>query len=235
MATGYDDDVEMRATWAQLAGNNRGKGSSLSNFMLQRMMLGNRTPARSNKEGIGRFLAPLLVGLAAQGIQSWKDNYDQRGVNKQRADVLNERISRGETLSAEEQAFYDKMKKNYPDRYTATASAFNGQNGAQPSATPAPQGGAQPAANGINDKAIPLAYYEELQSQLPNTQLATDTPFKLTEQPPTPQALGDYADRLRDATMSNLGRNSELDRLLQAGGKTRDDIMKDIAGLYWGR
>lgn len=226
MATGYDDDVEMRATWAQLNGNNRGKGSSLSNFMLQRLMLGNRTPARSNKEGIGRFLAPLLVGLATQGIQSWKDNYDQRGVNKQRADVLNERISRGETLSAEDQAFYDQMKKNYPDRYNATAGTFNGQNGAQPPATPAPQDGAQPAAPQIGRETA----WAAAQTMQPPAQ-AQAPELAGASQQYTGQQLSDVATQNLQDALQNMGRDQALEELLNQS-KTKDDFLKDISRRF---
>lgn len=223
MATGYDDDVEMRATWAQLNGNNRGKGSSLSNFMLQRMMLGNRTPARSNKEGLGRFLAPLLVGLAAQGFQSWKDNYDARGRAKDNADAIMERYRQTGQITDAERATLAQMQNKYKDnpkyqgRWDIGAQPPITQGGAQPPATPAPQG--NPVPEGINADAVRAGLKDAM-----GTPSFEDPSQKI-----------DIAPSLDGAMLADEAKQSLSDAIKRMGvqGDGSNDWLKNIFGGRW--
>ena len=230
--TTRDDEVETMATLAQLAGNNRGKGgSSLSNFMLQRMLLGNRAPARSNKEGIGRFLAPLLVGMAAQGIQSWKDNYDQRGRNKGIGDAIMEKYRRGEQLTDAEKAHLADLQTRYKDnekyqgRWDIGAQPTP-QNGAQPPATPAPQGGAQPAVPQISRETA----WAAAQTMQPPAQ-AQAPELAGAFQQYTGQQLSDVANQNIQDALQNMGRDKALEELLNQS-KTKDDFLKDISRSF---
>lgn len=197
---------------AQMGGN-AGKGNSLMKTMLQRMMLGNRTPARSNREGIGRFLAPLLVGLAAQGIQSWKNNYDARGRAKADADAIMERYRQTGQITDAERAELAKMNDKYKDKYPARWDIGT------PPAQAAPQGTGQPFAQGGGQPPPPQ------DNQLPPSALAQaiQQPAQAPEVPNafqelTSQSLSDTANIELQEAIKGMSQNDKLEEILKKNG-----------------
>ena len=156
--------IEDAATAAMMTAKKAAVGaggqSKMLQYMLARLAMP-KAPARSNKEGIGRVLGTFLLPMIAQGAQTWKEKYDQRGKNKTAADVLYERLKNGETLSPEDQAFFAQMQKSYPDRYAPLPQAGGQQPAPQ---QPTPQGAQAPApANNVDTSEI----RRYIQQQLP--------------------------------------------------------------------
>lgn len=226
-----NDEVETMATLAQQAGGGKGKGSSLMNFMLQRMMLGNKTPARSNKEGLGRFLAPLLVGMAAQGIQSWKNNYDARGRAKADADAIMERYRQTGQITDAERAELAKMRENYKDnpKYQGRWDIDT------PPAQPAPQGGGQPPVQGDAQTPAPQISRETAWAAAQAMQPPAQAPAPELAgafQEPTGEGLSDVAKQNLQEALQNMGRDKALEELLS--DKTKEDFLGNIArSLGW--
>lgn len=153
-----DRAIEDAATAAMMTAKKAAVGaggqSKMLQYMLARLAMP-KTPARSNKEGIGRVLGTFLLPMIAQGAQTWKENYDARGDWKANGDNIYKRWKAGEQLSPQEQRTLDIMRQNYPDRFNTTASG--GQQ-------PAPQGAQAPApANNVDTSAI----RQYIQQQLP--------------------------------------------------------------------
>lgn len=189
------DSVESKADRAMLAAQKAAQGvgrSKMLQYMLARLAQP-KAPARSNKEGIGRVLGTFLLPMIAQGAQTWKENYDQRGKNKADADVLYERLKNGETLSPEDQAFFAQMQKNYPDRYAPLPQAGGQQPAPQ---QPTPQGAQAPApANNVDTSEI----RRYIQQQLPQFENPADKQTINPGNTLTGAALAQEAeDRLRE-------------------------------------
>lgn len=122
MAT-LNDRIEAAANRAQRAGSSPYGGSGTSNFMdfmIQRMMLGNRTPAATSRQGLVRFLAPFLVGMIAQGVNEWKANYDARGDVNAEGDYLTAKVKAGEHLTPIEQKRLAELQQLKPERFRLT-------------------------------------------------------------------------------------------------------------------
>lgn len=122
MAT-LNDRIEAAANRAQRAGGSPYGGSGTSNFMdfmIQRMMLGNRTPAATSGQGLVRFLAPFLVGMIAQGVNEWKANYDARDDVNAEGDYLRDKVKAGEHLTPLEQRRLAELQRLKPERFGMT-------------------------------------------------------------------------------------------------------------------
>lgn len=188
------DLIESTADRAMLAAQKAAQGvgrSKMLQYMLARLAQP-KTPARSNKEGIGRVLGTFLLPMIAQGAQTWKENYDARGDWKANGDDIYRRWKAGEQLNPQEQRTLDIMRQNYPDRFNTTASG-----GQQPAPQqPAPQGAQAPApANNVDTSEI----RRYIQQQLPQFENPADAQTIDPGNALTGAALAQEAeDRLRE-------------------------------------
>lgn len=190
-----NNQIEKMADNAMRASQGGGQSKMLQ-YMLARLAQ-QKTPARSNKEGIGRVLGTFLLPMIAQGAQTWKENYDARGDFKANGAELLKKIAAGETLDPQQQAMIDNYKSRYPKEYAAALAAA--QQSGQPIAPqtapqqPAPQGAQAPApANSVDTSAI----RQYIQQQLPQFENPADAPGNAL----TGAALAQEAeDRLREA------------------------------------
>lgn len=217
--------VEDRAdlVMAAILGGNNDK-TSLYKYLLARLAQNARTPAPSNKAGIGRLLGTFALPMIVQGMQSWKDRYDARGDFKANGATLLGKLMRGETLSQNEQASLDNYRAKYPKEYEAALASL------QPAATQSAPQPPQPQPQGAQNappQPTPLAQEIAKAANLPNPD------WQAQEHPATeamPQANGgafsgiNYDDQLAQYGqqimngLQNAGRSLELEELLRAFG-----------------
>ena len=149
----FNKKVEQQANAAQRAAqknNQSNDDSAISAYMRRMYGIGARSPARNPAEAWGRAAQTFLLPLIAQGIQTWKDNYDARGDFKAGGADYLAAMLRGERLNPYQQSVLDNYQKSYPEEYAAALGAA--QQGAQQAQQGAQQ--ATPPPEGINREGI---------------------------------------------------------------------------------
>lgn len=174
---------------------------------------GARRQARSNSEALGMGFREFILPMIIQGVMDWKNEYNQRGKDKDKADELYEILKRGGRLSPEEQSFFDQMQKNRPERYPSLS-----QDAQQPAPQPVPQ------AEGINAEAVRSGLLGSAFGEAPQN-ATVDNPFALTGANLTQNANQSFQNALG-------GQNSALANLLNPQSDN-DEFLRNLAGRYW--
>lgn len=150
--------IEAAANYAQQKEQQRASAnedSMMSAYMRRMFGIGARSPARSTAEAWGRGAQTFLLPLIAQGIQTWKNNYDARGNFKAGGRDYLDKMLRGEQLNPYQQSVLGNYQKSYPEEYAAALRAAQQAQQATPQQTPAAQGAAlPPPPEGINREGI---------------------------------------------------------------------------------
>lgn len=186
--------------------------SMMSAYMRRMFGIGVRSPARSTAEAWGRGAQTFLLPLIAQGIQTWKNNYDARGDFKAGGRDYLDKMLRGEQLNPYQQSVLDNYQKSYPEEYAAALEAARQRQQAQqatPQQTPAAQGAAlPPPPEGINREGILGAIRANIPAPAPAE--PETSPFNF---PYTGEDLAKSAPSAQDL-VAEAFRQDELNRIL---------------------
>lgn len=184
---------------------------------------GARRQARNTSEALGMGFREFILPMIIQGANELKANYDQRGENKTQADILTERLRRGEELSAGDQVFLEGMIDKYKDN-PAYAGRWGMSTGAPQDAAQQPAPQPAPQAEGINAEAVRSGLLGYAFGESPQN-ATVDSPFALTGANLAQNANQSLQDALG-------GQNPALANLLNPQSDN-DEFLRNLAGRYW--